>query len=127
MENASRRAFDQFRARAQVLSHPRAVDDPARRQRAGAGRNGLTDAYRPLRHGLTLDLIATCPLQRAGDAGAHPELVVRRIRDRVYLECRDVALDHLDLDQRRSFPMMRNGRPEPKSMFGTITCQPRLS
>src|SRR5207253_1681006 len=74
--------------------------DPARRQRARAGRDRLADRDRPLRDRLALDLLAARALDRARDARAHPEVVVRRVRDRVDLEPGDVALDDLELHAR---------------------------
>ena len=70
-------------------------------QRAGSRPAPVATASptrdRPLRHRLALDLLAARTLQRARDARAHPEVVVRRVRDRVDVERRDVAVDDLEL------------------------------
>ncbi len=97
LEDCLGRASDELRRRAQVLAHHRSVDDVLRLQRAAASGDRAADRDRPLRHRLALDLRAAGPLDRAGDTGAHPQVVVGRVRDRVDLELRDVALDDLDV------------------------------
>ena len=64
---------------------------------AGRRRHGGTERDPADRHRLLLDLVATRPLERSRHAGAHPEPVVRSIRDRVCLDPGDVALPNLEL------------------------------
>ena len=69
-----------------------------RAKAAGAGHDRLADGNRPAGHRLPLDLSAAGALDRARDAGAHPEPVVGRVRDRIHRQRRDVALDDLELE-----------------------------
>jgi len=64
---------------------------------AGGRRHSGTERDPADRHRLLLDLVATRPLERTGHAGAHPEPVVRGIRDRIRLDPGDVALPNLEL------------------------------
>ena len=74
------------------------MDDVTSLEATGAGCDSGADRDRALRHRLALDLLPARPLDRPGDAGAHPQMVVGRVRDRVDVERRDVALDHLELE-----------------------------
>jgi hypothetical protein len=51
-------------------------------------------------------------LDRTGHSGAHPEVVVRRVRDRVDVELRDVAVDDLEL-KHDAPPCARPSVPSP--------------
>ena len=66
-------------------------------QRAGslsrACRDGVPHLDWALLDRLSLDLLAPGALDRTRDAAAHPEPVVRRVRDRIHLERRDVAFE----------------------------------
>ena len=74
------------------------MDHPAGVEPSAPGCDGIADLHGPLRNGLALDLLAAGVLDRTGHARAHPEVVVRRVRDRIDHERRDVALDDLQLD-----------------------------
>jgi hypothetical protein len=69
------------------------VDDPASGEPAGVRRNRVAHLDRSLLDRLALDLVAAGALDRARDARAHPQLVVRRVGDRVDIQLRDVTLD----------------------------------
>jgi hypothetical protein len=71
------------------------MDDVFGLEVAGARHDHVADLDRALRHRLGLDLASTRALDRPGDAGAHPQLVVGRVRDRVHVELRNVAFHYL--------------------------------
>lgn len=57
---------------------------------------GSTHVDGPLANSFLLNLIAISVLDRPGNTGTHPEMVIRRVDDRVYgLDC-DIALNHFD-------------------------------
>ena len=86
------------------------VDDPASRQPSRACRDGLPYLDRALLDRFPLDLLAAGALDRAGDAAAHPEPIVCRVRDRIYLERRDVALEPSSSVKQRVEPDGQAGR-----------------
>ena len=96
-KHAPRRALDELGVRPQVLRHHRAVDHPPRGQPARAGRDRIADGNRAFRDRLALDLLTACALQRACDAGAHPQMIVRSVRDRVDIERGDITVDDFEL------------------------------
>ena len=73
------------------------MDHVARRKPPRTGRDSVPDLDRPERHRLVLDLVTAGPSDRAGHARAHPQVVVRGVRDRIDLELRDVAVDDVQL------------------------------
>ena len=73
------------------------MDDVLGLEVAAARDDDLADLHRALRHRFDLDLAPALALDRAGDACAHPQLVVGRVRDCVHVQLRDVALDYLQL------------------------------
>ncbi len=87
------------------------MDDVLRLQVPGPGRDRLANGDRGKGDRLLLDLRAARTLDRTGHSGAHPELVVRRVRERVDVELGDVAFDDLQLharnpsDRSRSAPV----------------------
>src|SRR5439155_22648401 len=100
LEAAPGRLLDQLGARPQVLTHDRSVDDLARLEPAGAGRDCGADRDRPFRNRLALDLVTAGALDRPGDAGAHPQVVVSGVGDcvdieRGYVPDNDLELEHV--------------------------------
>ena len=125
-----RRPLDQPGVRAQVLPHHGAVDHVPRR--GGAPRRSRPPC-RPgsaPSHRLPLDLLASGPLDRARDAGAHPEVVVGRVRDRVDVERRDVSLDDFELEHGPSMPRLdlpgSSARDQERGLVGHPGQQPEV-
>jgi hypothetical protein len=96
-EGALGRRADHLGRRRPVEAHGRRVDHPASRQRAGAGGHRLPQLDRSQAVALLLDLAPAGADDRAGDPAPVSEVGVRRVRDRVDLEPRDVALEDLQL------------------------------
>ena len=86
-----------LRGGGEVLAHRGGVNDVAGSQASAAGDDRFADLNRALADRLVLDLTAAGAHDRAGRAGAHPEMVVGGVDDRVGVLGGDVALDDLDL------------------------------
>jgi hypothetical protein len=86
------------------------VNDIPRFQPAAARDDGVTDFDRPLSDGLGLDLAPAGALDRARDAGSHPEMVVGSVCDRIHVQRRDVSLDDLQLHDARLPPARAHRR-----------------
>jgi hypothetical protein len=108
LEAAARRARDQAGVGAQVPPHDGAVDHPAGREPAGSGGEGLAEWDGAQSDRFALDLLATRSLDGTGDSSAHPEMVVRGVRDGVDREGGDVALDDLECERRRYGSLFRS-------------------
>jgi hypothetical protein len=74
------------------------VNDVTGLQASRPGRDGLADLDGAERYGLLLDHLPAGTLDRAGNARSHPQSIVRRIRNCVHLQQRDVALEYLETD-----------------------------
>src|SRR6266542_1147537 len=110
-EGRARRGDDLVGVGLEVAAHGGSMDHVRGGQIAGHGEHGLARLDRPLAHGLLLDDGAALPLNRACDAGPHPELGIGRIDDRVDLGLRDVAAGDrdggaADLDLHRPLPCL---------------------
>src|SRR5262245_7637039 len=98
------------------------MDHPAGRKPPGLGRDCVPDLDRTLRDRLPLDLLPSGALDRPGHAGAHPEVVVGGVGDRVDRERSDVAVDDLELEphveklfQFRHTPVSESGWQTPRA------------
>ncbi len=76
------------------------MDHVLRRQPVPAADDTSAGIDRTLRHGVALDVAAAASLQRAGDAGAHPEMIVRGIDDGVDVLGGEVAVQNFERDGR---------------------------
>ena len=82
----ARRAADEVGVVRRSCPITAAVDDPARAEPSGRRRHSGSERDPADRHRLLLDLVAAAPASSGSrDAGAHPEAVVRGVRDRVHL------------------------------------------
>src|ERR671936_493004 len=87
-----------------ISAHSTSGKPPTPVPKAGSA----SERDRALRDRLALDLAPAGPLQSSSDPCAHPQVVVRRVRDRVDLERGDVAFDDLEAHQRTPASTRRN-------------------
>src|SRR5919201_1396663 len=87
-----------------ISAHSTSGKPPTPVPKAGSA----SERDRALRDRLALDLVPAGPLQSSSDPCAHPQVVVRRVRDRVDLERGDVAFDDLEAHQRTPASTRRN-------------------
>ena len=97
-QRIARRAFDELRRRLQILPHDRGVNHEPRLQLSAACDDAFAGLNGPLRHRLALYLLAAARLDRARNAGTHPERSVGRVDDRVGRFGGDVTVEDVECD-----------------------------
>src|SRR5436190_13400784 len=98
---AAHRRLDDRAAGPPVAIEGDGVDDVLGGKRAGRRHDRAAERDGSLADGREFDRIAARPLERAADAGRHPERQIRRVHDRVDLQVADIAIPELDARQGR--------------------------
>jgi hypothetical protein len=94
-----RRALDDRRGRDEILAHDRGVNHGTRRQAPTRGYDTFARGHWSERHRLLFDLITASRFECAGDAAAHPEVIVRSVDDSINVLFGDIAVNHFDFDR----------------------------
>src|SRR6185436_9706960 len=103
--------FDHGRARPSIAIERHGVDDGLGREVAGRGDDRTAERHGGLAHRRELDRVAARALQRATDAGRHPQREVGGVHDRVDLQLADVTVPELDALQVQPFRSVSVRRP----------------
>ena len=78
------------------------MDDVACGESATSRDHALAGRDRTLRHRLALDVVAAAALDCAGDARAHPEVIVGRVDDGRRFLGGDIAFDNVNFEHQLS-------------------------
>ena len=96
LQRALRCGSDVLRIGVQILPHDGRVKNMLRLQRASRGENCAANINGSERYRLPLDIFTTSALDRAGNAGPHPEVIVCRIDNCLGFLLRNITPDDFD-------------------------------